>query len=77
VDLIEAGTVTTGNTVTISHRSSAWYVMATTAAQFTVKFGDRGPTITVPSTNTGFVCVPGSYQKILVTGATVAYYVVD
>ncbi len=76
MDLIAAGTVTTGNTVTLTKRTGKWFIMATGATQFTAKFGDRGPTITVPSTNSQFVEVEGDYQKMLVTGATVSYYVI-
>jgi hypothetical protein len=75
MDLIAAGTVTTGNSVTITNRTGAWHVAILSAAQTTVKFGDNGPTITIPSTHDYFVEVPGDYQKITVNGASVSYMV--
>lgn len=81
MELYSAGTVTTGNSATVTDRTAAWKVMATSAVSVTVKFygssDGTGPgiTITIPSTNTGFVEVPGDFQKITVTGGTVSYMV--
>jgi len=77
MDLIAAGTVTTGNQATLSPgvRTGKWFVMNMSAVQTTVKFGSRGPTITLPSTNASFIEVEGDYQSITVNGASVSYYV--
>jgi hypothetical protein len=81
MELIKSGTVTTGNSVLVSKRTTMWKVMATTAASVTITLytsaDATGPSkvVTIPAINTSFVEIPGSFQAISVTGATVSYMV--
>lgn len=81
MELIKSGTVTTGNSVSVSKRTTMWKIMATTAAGVTVTLytsaDSTGPSkvVTIPATNTSFVEIYGSFQAAAVSGATVSYMV--
>jgi low affinity Fe/Cu permease len=73
-NIIASGQVTTGNSVTLTKSSDEWQIVPNTAVATTVTFDDKY-VITIPATVTSFTKIPGNYQKMAVSGATINYIV--
>lgn len=74
-NIIASGQASASSTVTLTQRTSKWMLALNASATSASVVFDGKYTVYLPNLLTSYVAVPGNYQTMAVSGATVNYIV--